>query len=206
VDGFAVIIANGEIPSRFRVRGIVRLASKVVCADGGARHALRLGVQPDIVIGDLDSFPSRAFERLKRTKIVSSKSQDRTDLEKAIRYLLKEKAKRIVILGATGKRIDQTLGNVALLAKYHKKATLTLIDPTGEVDIVHSRKRFRAKPGAVVSLIPLGEGVRVTTRGLRYALKNELLEFGSRGVSNVAVGPTVEIAVRGGKLFVVKLF
>lgn len=206
VAPYAVIIANGEIPSRSRLRRIVRLASKVVCADGGTRHALRLGVQPDIVIGDLDSLPSRASERLKLTKIVSSKNQDQTDLEKAIRYLVKEKAKRIVILGATGKRIDQTLGNVALLAKYQKKAKLTLIDPTGEVEIVQSRKRFRAKPGAIVSLVPLGEGVRVTTRGLRYALKNETLEFGSRGMSNEVTDPTVEIRVHGGTLLLIKLF
>jgi thiamine pyrophosphokinase len=206
VDKYAVIIANGEVPSPSKVRGIVRRALKVVCANGGVRHALQMGVQPDIVIGDLDSLTPGMLRHLRHTKIVTSENQNQTDLEKAIRYLLKERAKRIVILGATGKRIDQTLANVALLAKYQGRADLTLIDPTGEIQIIQSRMAFQGKRGTTVSLLPLGGAVRVTTKGLRYALKNEILEFGSRGVSNEVIGSTVEIRVRGGKLLLIKLF
>jgi thiamine pyrophosphokinase len=203
---YAVIIANGGFPTLSKVRAIVRRASIVVCADGGTLLARRLGIRPDIVIGDLDSLPRAVLGRLKRSKVIVSGDQNQTDLEKAIRYLLKQKAKRIVILGATGKRIDQTLANIALLVKYGKKASLTLVDPTGEIEIVQSRTRFRAKVGTAVSLIPTSRSVRVTTKGLHYALKNEMLEFGSRGVSNEVTAPTVEIRVHGGMLLLVKLF
>jgi thiamine pyrophosphokinase len=103
-------------------------------------------------------------------------------------------------------RIDQTLANLALLVKYGKEANLTFVDSTGEIEIVQSRTTFRAKVGTTVSLIPTSRAVRVTTKGLRYALKNEMLEFGSRGVSNEVIAPAVEIRVRGGTLFLVKLF
>jgi thiamine pyrophosphokinase len=202
----AVIIANGDLPSPTRAKGIVGQASKVVCADGGARHALRIGILPDVIIGDLDSLPRAALGRLKRSKVIVSGDQNQTDLEKAIRYLLKQKPKRIVILGATGKRIDQTIANIALLVKYRRKASLRFVDSTGEIEIVQSRTKFRAKVGTTVSLIPASKPVRVTTKGLRYALKNEMLEFGSRGVSNEVIAPIVEIRVRGGTLFLVKLF
>ena len=203
---YVVIIANGELPSRSKVRGIVRQASRVICADGGARHALRFGIHPDVVTGDLDSLPQGILKRLGSSEIVVSKSQNQTDLEKAIRYLLRERARRIVILGATGKRIDQTLANIALLEKYQGKANLTLVDATGEIEIVDSRTRFRGRPGAIVSLLPIGKAARVTTKGLRYSLKNELLELGSRGVSNVVVRPVVEIEIHRGRLLLVKLF
>lgn len=206
MDRYSVIIANGELPSPPKVKGIVLQASKVVCADGGTRHALRIGIHPDIIIGDLDSLPGAVFGRLKGAKVITSGDQNQTDLEKAIRYLLKKKAKRIVVLGATGKRIDQTLANLALLAKYQSRSNLTLVDSTGEIEIVRSHVRFQATRGATVSLLALSRGVRVTTRGLRYALKNELLEFGSRGVSNEVIDSTVEIRVRGGKLLLIKLF
>jgi thiamine pyrophosphokinase len=203
---YAVIIGNGELPSRSKVRAILRQASRVVCADGGARHAVRFGIHPDVVIGDLDSLTPGILERLKSSKIIASKDQDQTDLEKAIRYLLRERTRRIVILGATGKRVDQTLANIALLEKYCGRANLTLVDATGEIEIVDSRTRFRGRPGATVSLLPVAKAARVTTKGLRYSLKKELLEVGSRGVSNVVVHPVVEIEIHRGKLLLVKLF
>ncbi|MGA9363487.1 MAG: thiamine diphosphokinase [Bacteroidota bacterium] len=202
----ALLIANGVLPSPRFVRELVSSSDLVVCADGGTRHALRLGIQPDVVIGDLDSLSTRMRRHLNQAKIIESANQNQTDLEKAIVYLLKRKSKSITVLGATGKRIDQTLANMALLAKYQSRVNLTLVDSTGEIHIVRSRMSFRAKPGATVSLLALGKGVRVTTRGLRYALKNEVLEFGSRGVSNEVIDSTVEIRVRGGRLLLIKLF
>lgn len=167
----ALLIANGVLPSPRIVREIVSSSDFIVCADGGTRHALRLGIQPDVVIGDLDSLSSRIRRRLRQSEIIQSADQNQTDLEKAIDYLLKRKAKRITVLGATGKRIDHTLANVALLAKYQSRANLILVDSTGEIEIVRSRVSFQAKPGATVSLLALGNRVRVTTRGAPLCAK-----------------------------------
>jgi thiamine pyrophosphokinase len=202
----ALLIANGVLPPPCVVRELASSLDFVACADGGTRYALRLGIQPDVVIGDLDSLSTTMRRHLKHVKIVELADQNKTDLEKAILFLLRRKAEHITVIGATGKRIDQTLANIALLVKYGRKASLTFVDPTGEIEIVQSRTKFRAKVGTTVSLIPASKPVRVTTKGLRYALKNEMLEFGSRGVSNEVIAPTVEIRVRGGKLFLVKLF
>jgi thiamine pyrophosphokinase len=202
----AFLIANGLLPSLRFVREVASSSDLVACADGGTRHALRLGIQPDVVIGDLDSLSRRMRRHLKHAKIVESADQNKTDLEKAILFLLRLKAKHITVVGATGKRIDQTLANIALLVKYRRRTSLTFVDPTGEIELVQSRAKFRAKVGTTVSLIPAGRSVRVTTKGLRYALRNEMLEFGSRGVSNEVIAPRVEIRVHGGTLFLVKLF
>jgi len=165
-----------------------------------------LGLQPDVVIGDLDSLPAELQPRLKRATIIGSTDQNSTDLEKALLYLIKKKVKQITILGATGKRIDQTVANISLLEKYGGKAHLTIVDPTGTIELVDSTVRFHATPGETISLLPLGTVSGVTTSGLRYPLKNGSLEPGSRGVSNEAIGRTVDIRVRHGKLLLVRLF
>jgi thiamine pyrophosphokinase len=202
----ALLIANGVLPSLRFVRELASSSDVVACADGGTKHALRLGIQPDFVIGDLDSLSVTMRGHLKQAKIVESIDQNKTDLEKAILFLLGRKAKHITVVGATGKRIDQTIASIALLVKYRRRARLTFVDPTGEIEIVQSRTEFRAKVGTTVSLIPTSRPVRLTTKGLRYALEDERLEFGSRGVSNEVITPVVEIRVRGGTLFLVKLF
>jgi thiamine pyrophosphokinase len=202
----AIVVANGELPPSRLVKKVVRKASLLVCANGGAVKALRLGLQPDVVIGDLDSLPPRWQQRLEHAAVIRSSNQDRTDLEKALLYLLRQKVKRIVIFGATGKRIDQTVANLSLLEKYQGRAHLTFIDPSGTVEIVRSSAKFRASPGETVSLLPIGRVEGVTTKGLLYPLVNETLEPGTRGVSNEVTGRSVEIRVRRGKLLLVKLF
>lgn len=203
----AVIIANGQMPSAREVRRMVQKTSMLVCADGGTVHALRMGLQPDVVIGDLDSLVPRWQRRLKdSTTILGSTDQERNDLEKALQYLLHRKIKTITILGATGRRIDQTLANLSLLEKYQGKAKLTFVDPSGTVELVTSRVKFRAKPRETVSLLPLGKAEGVTTKGLLYPLSNETLEPGTRGVSNEVTERVIEIRVRRGKLLLVRLF
>jgi thiamine pyrophosphokinase len=200
-----LLIANGVLPPPRVVRELASSSNFVACANGGTKHALRLGIRPDVVIGDLDSLSTTLRRHLKHVKIVELADQNKTDLEKGILFLLRRKAKHITVVGATGRRIDQTIANIGLLVKYARKASLTFVDSTGEIEVVQSRTKFLAKVGTTISLIPTSKPVRVTTKGLRFALKNEMLEFGSRGVSNEVIAPTVEIRVRGGTLFLVKL-
>ena len=46
----ALIICNGEMPSSQAVNSLVKDADLVICADGGADRARRLGIVPDIII------------------------------------------------------------------------------------------------------------------------------------------------------------
>ena len=202
----ALIIAGGLLPPRALVKKLALSSDVIVCADGGTKGALRNGIEPDVVIGDLDSLPLELRTRLKRAKIISSTNQNQTDLEKALLYLFRRKVKRITILGGTGKRIDQTVANISLLQKYYRKTNLKLVDPTGLVEVVRSRAKFRARRGETISLLPVEKVARVTTKGLLYPLMNENLEIGSRGVSNKSTGGTVEIHVRRGMLLLVRLF
>ena len=51
----ALVICNGEPPSKTLARQLVQVSDLIVAADGGANVARRLGIRPDVIIGDLDS-------------------------------------------------------------------------------------------------------------------------------------------------------
>ena len=49
-----IIFANGELPNVEKARALVNADDYIICADGGAHHALALGLQPNVIIGDLE--------------------------------------------------------------------------------------------------------------------------------------------------------
>lgn len=115
----AVIVANGDFPSHNIPLDILRNAKCIVCCDGAAIATINHGIMPDAVVGDGDSLPTDIKQKLtNKLHIVSE--QDFNDLTKATRYVLASvpNVKTIAYLGATGKREDHTLGNIALMPFY----------------------------------------------------------------------------------------
>lgn len=105
----AAILADGDFPSAPQPLSLLRRAPFVVCCDGAARHC----PAADVIIGDGDSVPAEL-----RNRLVRIAEQADNDLTKATRYCLARGMRRIVYLGATGRREDHTLGNISLLARY----------------------------------------------------------------------------------------
>jgi len=60
-----IIFANGELPDLTQARALLRPGDVVICADGGTRHVLDLGVRPDLIIGDLDSADPEAIRKFR---------------------------------------------------------------------------------------------------------------------------------------------
>ena len=55
-----LVFANGDIETYDWLSPYLERATVVIAADGGTRHLLHLGRRPDVIIGDLDSFPDAA--------------------------------------------------------------------------------------------------------------------------------------------------
>ena len=203
----ALIIANGEPPQKKRLLLLMKQFGTVICADGGANTALKMGITPDVIVGDLDSIHAEALVKFRRVEMFEDRSDQTTDLEKAISWAIQSNFDHITVVGGSGKRLDHTVGNLGVLRKFYPDAIITLVDDNGELCYVGREYSFEAEKGDVVSLIPLNRCEGVSTDGLKYPLDREDLELGVReGTSNVVVSSPVSIKVKKGHLLLFKLF
>ncbi len=113
MEADAVILAAGDFPSHPNASAWLD-HEHVVCCDSAAVAFAESGRKPWRCIGDGDSLPEEWKERL---HFITESEQETNDLAKAVRLVQREVGReaRIVIIGATGKREDHTLGNIALL-------------------------------------------------------------------------------------------
>jgi thiamine pyrophosphokinase len=202
----ALVIANGEPPKKQLLLSLAREANIILCADGGANAALKAGIVPQVIVGDLDSIHADALVKFRRVPTYEDTDDETTDLEKTIAWAVRAKYDHVTVVGATGKRIDHSAGNLGVLPKFYPDAVVRFVDDLGEIQYVGRSLEFEAKKGSVISLIPLNRCEGIVTEGLKYALKGEILELGVReGTSNVVVSSPVTIKVKKGNLLLFKL-
>lgn len=196
-----LILANGHPPSKRLLRRLLKQSDLFVCADGGANTAARFGLRPDLIIGDLDSISSATLRKFRTVRAKRIADQNSTDLEKALSWATGKGHTDFVVAGATGRRLDHSLGNLSALVKFSRKARIQFVDDDSTLCFVGPVFEFEAQPGTVVSLIPLSLCEGVVTRGLKWELKNESLKLGFReSTSNLVKSSPVRISVRRGDL------
>lgn len=174
-----------------------------IAADGGANAALRAGLRPDVIIGDLDSLRPGTRRAFRTSLLLRVRRQDNTDLEKALDYIAALGARRVVIAGITGRRIDFTLGNLSVLWKYTAALDIIVVGDGWEAFPAGRHRTVRARKGTTVSLVPFGPCAGITLRGLRYPLTNDSMKVGEIGVSNVVVRSPFSVKVRRGRMLII---
>jgi thiamine pyrophosphokinase len=197
----ALIIANGLYPAAAIVRQLKQNADIIVCADGGANLARALRIRPDAIVGDFDSILPATRKHFRTVPQIHDGGQNNTDLEKAILFCISRTIDSADIVGATGGRLDHTLGNIGCFRKFGHRLQLRLVDTIGVLQPVGRSLTLKTLPGRIISLIPIGRCAGVTTTNLKYRLSDESLEIGVReGTSNRATSDTVTIRVKRGTL------
>jgi len=200
----AVVFANGVIREIHLVKNFLAEKDFIVSADGGLRYIRSLKLIPKLVVGDLDSVSCGDIEFLNDNNIEVLRFQtdkDQTDLEIALRELVKRGYKDILVIGALGGRIDQTLANLGLIASIsNDDISVEFDDGREHIILIRDRLLLSGKKGDTVSLIPLCSPAKgITTKGLRYSLTDESLFPGqTRGISNLMTGKTAEINLISG--------
>lgn len=203
-----IIFANGDLPNLEKARALLRDDDFIIAADGGTRHALALDKTPNAIIGDLDSatFDLRPLTDKGTQVIQFSADKNETDLELAIQHALSLNPKQVIILAALGGRLDQTLGNIALLSDPRLLTfDFRLDDGIEEVFFCRDRCEINGTAGDLVSLIPWqGEVTGVVTTDLKWALRDETLyPQKTRGISNEMLADKAAVQIRSGSLLVV---
>ncbi|MBR5381281.1 MAG: thiamine diphosphokinase [Oscillospiraceae bacterium] len=176
----------------------------VIAADGGLALLKRLGVEPDLTLGDFDSL---GLAPTGKNVVRHPPEKDDTDMLLAVREGLRRGYRVFSIVGGLGGRLSHTLANIQ---------TLLLIAGSGGVGFLHGDGtvvtavkdgviRFPAGRTGLVSVFSAGERAEgVTERGLKYRLDGAVLTNDRPlGVSNEFTGEEAEIAVERGSLIVI---
>ncbi len=205
-----ILFANGELPDPDHARALIRPDDFILCADGGARHAMDLGLTPDYVVGDFDSLDSADLVRLRRDGAeldAYPRDKDYTDLELALRVAQRLRPEEVILLGALGGRLDQTLANIFLLAHPdYADLRVTLVSGPERAWVMRDEIVVRGRPGDLLSVIPLTPDVTGLTyhHGLRWRLTDAVMPFGSsRGVSNELVAEEARLSLKTGVALVI---
>lgn len=205
----AIILVNGHVAQYDLLEKLLRADDLLIGADGGARHAWAVGRVPHIVVGDMDSLSSEELLQLQKQRVLLERhapEKDQTDLELAIERALGEGADEIILVGALGDRLDQTIANLLILAQRDWPASLCVVDGAQSARVMRGGQTIRLSgmPGDTVSAIPLSPLVSgITYSGLLYPLIDAELPFGStRGVSNELAQQVATISIGSGLLLV----
>ena len=201
-----LLVLAGEPPDESLLAWRAEDSDFVIAVDGGMNALIQAGIQPDLLVGDFDSFDPTTSGSI-YCKVICEEDQDSTDLEKALRHIPRDEVPaEIVLLGATGGRSDHFLTNL-LVASILPEENKVALDATDEII-------QRATPacsvsligmsGKIVSLLPLSSCEGVATKGLRWELADAAMGPGVQlGQSNEAVSEKVFISLRAGNLFVI---
>ncbi len=170
----AIIFCSGDMDSD-RVFLPEYQDDLILCADGGYRHAKRLGITPELIIGDLDSgidqYPDGIVSRIYPSE------KDATDTNLCLDYAIEQGCNEVVILGGLGGRLDHEFSHYALML-YGLKRGVRVILVNGCNEIRMEDKPFSLKPDEkkYISFFPFGGKVEnFTVRGLKYETDNMTL-------------------------------
>lgn len=185
----ALLIAAGDRPGKSLFYHAVDDAQLLIAVDGGLGVFHDYGIVPHYIVGDMDSVSQSVLENYSENcQVLSAPTEkDDTDLTLAVDTAIEQGAEEILLLGATGGRIDHLLSNLMLLKyAFRKGVFLTIEDDEQEITLHTGAFQIHGVPGQTVSLIPMNQKAKITASGLYYPLDDLVLTNEKpRGVSNL---------------------
>ena len=165
-----IIFANGELPTSNKANKELLSKKFIVCCDGAVFKAESLSIEPDLIIGDLDSIDNNIKKKYK-DKIIKIEDQDSNDLYKALIWAEKNNVESVSIIGADGGSDDHYLGNLFIILENDFNFKIKLITNNGQFNLTNSEE-FSSVENQRVSLFCLDKEAKITSYGLKYKLKN----------------------------------
>ena len=190
-----VILAAGDFPTDVTAMRILRNAKHLIACDRAVEELLEMDIEPEEIVGDGDSVSATTKAKYQHIFHTIEEQED-NDLTKATKYALQyfnlPDTPTFCYLGATGKREDHTLGNIALLIHYYKQLNIvpTMVTNYGWFTVSQGKTTFAAFPKQQVSIFQIG-CKRIESEGLKWNIYpfSELWQ----GTLNEAVGNSFTI-------------
>jgi thiamine pyrophosphokinase len=204
-----LIFTGGELSTGFLNE--VQEGDFIIGADRGALFLIEHGIKPDLSVGDFDSIPPEQMDRVHSMsgKVIDCDPIDKnlTDTELAFELAMERSPESIMILGATGTRLDHTLANIHMLIRgLQHHIPCTILDENNFITLTGSSCIVENKGFTYVSLLPLTTEVTgIYLEGFQYPLQDATLRLGqSLGVSNRLAEEKGTVRIEGGLLLIIQ--
>lgn len=200
-----IIVGNGEVPQGEIPMLFLQHARFIVCCDGALEKLLKIGMKPDVVIGDCDSISEDRRQQFKDI-IIEDKDEECNDLQKALKYCQKQQFGSVAVLGASGLRDDHQLANLSILNMYAKQMDIIMVSNYGIFSFIDKNTTFASAYGQEVSVFSFDGQAEFTFSGLQYPVHKRRFTQLWEGSLNKALGDSFTIAVNNGRGLVFREF
>ena len=193
-----IIVSGGNIQKDFALGFLEKEINNngrenilLIAADKGLDFFLEIGVYPDVAVGDFDSLSEKGKKYLNKTEeteVVRLKPEkDDSDTQSALMFAKNRGAREIVILGATGSRLDHVMANIGLLSLARKQGMrVVLVDQNNHISLLEKETVLEKELqfGKYISFFPLGGDVEnLCLEGFKYPLDKYCLRASDSGLT-----------------------
>ena len=153
---------------------------EIIAVDSGVEHLFKLSLDPNTLIGDLDSISENSLDKVKKNGvdiIAFNSNKDQTDFELALNYLEGVENSIIYIIGGESGEIDHLLSIFLLIPS--KSFFENIIWVYGDKKIIFRQKlKLNVKKMSKFSIIPLSDLSNLSIDGAEWNLENKNIQFG----------------------------
>jgi thiamine pyrophosphokinase len=202
-----VVVFAGGGPVDRSLRAELDQIDYVIAADSGLYAAQRLGLQPDVLVGDLDSVDPAVVDNAPFDVDRHPRAKDRTDIVLALDRACELRPQRLIVVSGGGGRLDHAFANLLVLASpAYAAMQVDALVGTARLAVIRDQRELSGPPGRLISLFAVGGPAHgVTTAGLLYPLRDDVLDpTSSRGVSNEFIGGPARISLSSGTLLAIQ--
>jgi thiamine pyrophosphokinase len=201
-----IVVAGGTLDSCMQDILENREAGTIVIGvDRGISAFMRISMQADYYLGDLDSIDPDDIPMIPKDRLQKFPAEkNASDLELALALCVELELDEVFVYGATGTRWDHSFSNLLMLKRFYDLGLqVILADEKNQARVLSSHQTIRKEEVEnyrYLSILPLSmEGILVSETGVKYPLDKERLLFGqTRGVSNESIGDDIKIEVMEG--------
>ncbi|WP_461812009.1 thiamine diphosphokinase [Faecalimonas sp.] len=209
-----MIVSGGMIQEEFATTKLKELEYDVLIGvDRGVEFLYRNHIKPDYIVGDFDSLSEDIVRFYQENTDVFIRKfnpeKDFSDTEIAVRQAMELDSKEIILLGATGNRIDHVLANIQVLTIPHKEGIhAEMIDENNRIYLIEKEAILEKSKmyGKYFSVFPLDRCIeKFSIVGAKYPLHNHrLCPYDSLCVSNQAREEKVQITLSEGIVILIE--
>ncbi|WP_067141316.1 thiamine diphosphokinase [Oceanivirga salmonicida] len=217
-----IIFLNGVYSDNLEKIKSLCTNRKIIAVDGGTNMVYKLDLIPDKIVGDMDSINNETlkFYKNKDIEIIKlDKEKDHTDFEVALLDYVPNKTGRfknqniekenfdnlintdILVLGATGNRLDMTMSN---LKKLHSLPNMYFISENFEtIKYINKSTDFKNLKGKTFSIIPITDIEEITLIGFKYPLNKNNISKDFGLVSNIVENNLCTVKFKKGEMYII---